>query len=207
MPRSGHLKAQGSVRWPVSAASPARFSARPTTVASRRYAPKVAAINALEPEIAALSDDALRARTDEFRPQIADGADPRRPPRPGLRHRPRGRQAHPRPAPFRRPADRRHGAARGRHRRDEDRRRQDPGRHAAGLSQRARRQGRPRRHRQRLSRQARRRMDGPDLQVPRHDRRRHRPRPRRRAAPRKPTPPTSPTAPTTSSASTICATT
>ena len=48
----------------------------------------------------------------------------------GLRHRARGRQAHPRPAPFRRAADRRHGPARGPHRRDEDRRRQDAGRHA-----------------------------------------------------------------------------
>ena len=37
------------------------------------YRPKVAAINALEPEIAALSDDALRARTDLFRQQIASG--------------------------------------------------------------------------------------------------------------------------------------
>ena len=52
----------------------------------------------------------------------------------------------------------------------------------AGLSQRARRPRRPRRHRQRLPRQARRRVDGPDLQVPRPDRRRHRARPRRRAA-------------------------
>ncbi|MFZ4808431.1 MAG: preprotein translocase subunit SecA [Hyphomicrobiaceae bacterium] len=36
--------------------------------------PKVEAINALEPEIAALSDDALRARTVDFRQQIANGA-------------------------------------------------------------------------------------------------------------------------------------
>ena len=90
--------------------------------------------------------------------------------------------------------------------RDEDRRRQDAGRHAAGLSQRARRPRRPRRHRQRLPRQARRRMDGADLQVPRPDRRRHRARPRRRASARSNTTATSPTAPTTSSASTICAT-
>lgn len=40
----------------------------------KTYAPKVKAINALEPQIAALSDDALRARTDEFRQQIAAGA-------------------------------------------------------------------------------------------------------------------------------------
>ncbi len=37
------------------------------------YGPKVAAINALEPELQALSDDQLRARTAEFRAKIADG--------------------------------------------------------------------------------------------------------------------------------------
>ncbi len=40
----------------------------------KTYKPRVAAINALEPEIAALSDEALRARTEEFRDQIAKGA-------------------------------------------------------------------------------------------------------------------------------------
>ena len=37
------------------------------------YQPRVDAINALEPEIAALSDEALKARTAEFREQLADG--------------------------------------------------------------------------------------------------------------------------------------
>src|SRR5438128_3980033 len=37
------------------------------------YQPRVDAINALEPEIAALSDEALKARTGEFRQQLADG--------------------------------------------------------------------------------------------------------------------------------------
>jgi preprotein translocase subunit SecA len=37
------------------------------------YQPRVDAINALEPEIAALSDEALKARTAEFRTQLADG--------------------------------------------------------------------------------------------------------------------------------------
>lgn len=37
------------------------------------YRPRVAAINALESEVQALSDEALRARTDEFRKQLADG--------------------------------------------------------------------------------------------------------------------------------------
>jgi preprotein translocase subunit SecA len=39
----------------------------------RAYQPRVDAINALEPELAALSDDALRARTDDFKAQLADG--------------------------------------------------------------------------------------------------------------------------------------
>lgn len=40
----------------------------------KSYRARVAAINALEPEIAALSDEALRARTAELRQQIANGA-------------------------------------------------------------------------------------------------------------------------------------
>src|SRR5690606_14201326 len=39
----------------------------------KSYQPRVAAINALEKELEALSDDALRARTDEFRRQLAEG--------------------------------------------------------------------------------------------------------------------------------------
>jgi preprotein translocase subunit SecA len=37
------------------------------------YQPRVDAINALEPEVAALSDEALKARTVEFRKQLAEG--------------------------------------------------------------------------------------------------------------------------------------
>src|SRR5215470_10526774 len=37
------------------------------------YQPRVNAINALEPEVAALSDEALKARTDEFRKELAEG--------------------------------------------------------------------------------------------------------------------------------------
>src|SRR3954467_10267537 len=37
------------------------------------YQTRVNAINALEPELAELSDEALTARTDEFRKQLADG--------------------------------------------------------------------------------------------------------------------------------------
>ncbi len=39
----------------------------------KRYAPKVKAINALEAEVAALSDDDLKARTAQFREQLAQG--------------------------------------------------------------------------------------------------------------------------------------
>ncbi|MDQ0510464.1 preprotein translocase subunit SecA [Ancylobacter amanitiformis] len=40
----------------------------------RGYQPKVAAINALEPELLKLTDEQLRARTVEFRQQLANGA-------------------------------------------------------------------------------------------------------------------------------------
>jgi preprotein translocase subunit SecA len=39
----------------------------------RAYRPRVDAINALEPELEALSDDALRARTADFKKQLAEG--------------------------------------------------------------------------------------------------------------------------------------
>jgi preprotein translocase subunit SecA len=41
----------------------------------KAYAPKVAAINALEPELVALSDDELRARTEKFKADAAAGVD------------------------------------------------------------------------------------------------------------------------------------
>ena len=79
---------------------------------------------------------------------------------------------------------------------------------AAGVPQRADRQGRPPRHGQRLPGRARRRVDGPRPPVPRADRSASilAARCARRAA-RGSTPATSPTARTTSSASTTCATT
>ena len=39
----------------------------------RNYRPRVDAINALEAEVAALSDEALKARSDDFKKQIAEG--------------------------------------------------------------------------------------------------------------------------------------
>jgi preprotein translocase subunit SecA len=41
----------------------------------KKLVPKVEAINALEPEMEALSDEALKAKTDEFRKQLEDGTD------------------------------------------------------------------------------------------------------------------------------------
>ena len=127
----------------------------------KRYQAQVPAINALEPALAALSDEALRGKTEEFRARIAAGtsldeilpeafATVREASKRtlGLRHFDvqmiGGMVLHERPD-----------------RRDEDRRGQDPGRDAAGLPQRHRRQGRARRHRERLPGQARRRVDGP----------------------------------------------
>src|ERR1700757_3841945 len=40
----------------------------------KSYLPRVEQINALEKELEALSDEALRARTDEFKKQLAAGA-------------------------------------------------------------------------------------------------------------------------------------
>ena len=150
----------------------------------RALQPKVDAINALEAEMEALSDEALKARTEEFRKQLADGQNRRRSAGSRLRHGARGVQTCAGHAAFRRPAHRRHDAASRFDRGNADRRGQDAGRHACRLSQCAGGQGRPRRHRQRLSGPARRRMDGQDLQIPRHERRRHRSRRRRRGTPR-----------------------
>ena len=41
---------------------------------NKAYLPKVEAINALEPELSATSDEQIKARTEEFRRQVAEGA-------------------------------------------------------------------------------------------------------------------------------------
>jgi preprotein translocase subunit SecA len=97
----------------------------------RQYYPRVEAINALEPELAKLSDDELRARTVEFRKQVAAGTS-------------LDDLLVPAFATVREAAKRTLGQRHfdvqliggmvlheGAHRRDEDRRRQDAGRHAA----------------------------------------------------------------------------
>ncbi len=110
-------------------------------------------------------------------------------------------------AALRRPVDGRIRPARRQYRRDGHRRRQDAGRHAGRLSQRARRPRRPRRDGQRLPGPPRRRMDEPAVSRPGHDRRRHPVGDGLRPSARRSTAATSPTAPTTSSASTTSATT
>ena len=86
-----------------------------------------------------------------------------------LRARARGGQADDGHAPLRRAADRRHGAARRRDRRDADRRGQDADRDAGGRAQLARRARRPRRDRQRLPGPPRRAVDEADLRRARRD--------------------------------------
>ena len=145
----------------------------------------MAKINALEPEFAKLSDEALRAKTAEFRERLAKGET--------LDDLLVEAFAVVREA-AKRTLGQRHFDVQlkggmvlhaGQDRRDEDRRRQDAGRHPAGLSQRPRGQGRARRHGERLPRPPRRRVDGPHLRLPRPHRRRDRARPDRRAARRR----------------------
>ena len=138
----------------------------------KQYGVVVRQINALEPAISALSDEALQAKTAEFKAPLRAGRDARRAAARGVRRRARGRQARAADAPFRRAADRRHGAAQRQDRRNAHGRGQDARRDAADLSQCARRHRRPPRHRQRLSRAARRGLDGADLSLSRADGRR-----------------------------------
>ena len=110
-----------------------------------------------------LEDAELRTEADELRERARNGEslDDLLPEAFALT--PRGGAADDRPAPLRRPADRRHGAAQRRDRRDEDRRGQDADRDARRLPQHARGRRRPPRHRQRLPGPPRRRVDGADL--------------------------------------------
>ena len=171
-------------------------------------------INALEPELTALSDDDLRPQDRRVprapRPESA-GRRLRRPQRPAdrvVRRRSRGGPPRPRPAPLRRPADGRRRPPLRLDRRDEDRRGQDPRVDPAVYLNALDAARRAPRHRQRLPGQARRRVDGPGPPVPRPHRRASSPRDRRpRGEEGRPTTATSPTAPTPSSASTTCGTT
>ena len=65
-----------------------------------KYRAPVEEMNQLEAEFAALSDADLKAKTAEFRAELAAGKTLGRPPRSGLRRGPRSLQAHPWHAPF-----------------------------------------------------------------------------------------------------------
>ncbi len=138
----------------------------------KEYGAVVRQINAFEPAISAMTDEALKAKTSELKERFTKGEtlDDLLPG--GLRRRTRGRQAGAADAPFRRSADRRDGAAQRQDRGNAHRRRQDARRDASRLSQCAFRQRRAHRHRQRLSGAARRGLDGADLSLPRAHRRR-----------------------------------
>ena len=51
------------------------------------------AVNAIEDDFVAMSDDELQGMTAEFKERLADGRVPRRPDARGVRHRARGGQA------------------------------------------------------------------------------------------------------------------
>ena len=145
---------------------------------------RVPAINALEPSIQILDDDALAAKTVEFRSRLAAGATPGRPAARGVRGGARGVPPGARHAPLRRAAHRRDGAAFRPHRRDAHRRGQDLGGDARGLSQRAGPARRACGDGQRLPGPPRRRGDGPALRLPGPVDRRDRAKPHRRRTPR-----------------------
>jgi preprotein translocase subunit SecA len=75
------------------------------------YQSRVEAINALEPQMEALSDEALRGKTVEFRERLAGGETLDKLLPEAFAVVREGGQALARPAPLRCPADRRHGAA------------------------------------------------------------------------------------------------
>ena len=97
----------------------------------KQYEKRVDRINAWEPELeldsttTSCASSSTRCASAPQQRRVA-----RRPAARDVRARARGRQAHDGHAPLRRPADRRHGAARRHDRRDEDRRGQDADRHA-----------------------------------------------------------------------------
>ena len=148
---------------------PRRFRHRQRPLAEGISAPGAADQRAGAGHAGAVRRRSSRGKTGGVPRAAGRRRDAGRPAAGGFRGGARGGAPGARPAAFRRADDRRHGAARRQDRRDEDRRGQDAGRDAAGLPQRAGRQGRACRHRQRLPGAARRRVDGPGLRLPRHD--------------------------------------
>ena len=138
----------------------------------KQYGAVVRQINALEPQMAALADDALKAKTAQFRERLAQGEtlDALLPEAFAV-----VREASKRTLQMRHFDVQLIGGMALRQRQDRGNahgRRQDARLDAARLSQRAGRQGRAHRHGQRLPRAARRGLDGPDLPLPGPHRRR-----------------------------------
>ena len=150
----------------------------------KRIYPIADKIEALEPQMQALSDEELRGKTAEFKERYQNGEDLDEHAARGLRRGARGRLARAGHEALPRPAHRRHRPPPGPHRGDEDRRGQDPRRRPARLPERHRRRGRPHRHGQRLPRQARQRVDGQGPPLHGAQRGPHSPRPDGRRAPR-----------------------
>ena len=162
--------------------------------------PRVAAINALEPGIKALSDDAIRARVAEIRARVQEGL--KTLPEKIEERRALSREvldpelvevfALVREAAWRAIGQRHYDVQlmggmvlhEGQDLRDADGRGQDARRDARRLAERPVRPRRPPRHRERLPRAPRRRLDGPHLPVPRLLGRLHPARHARRGAPR-----------------------
>jgi hypothetical protein len=102
----------------------------------KTYRRDVEKINALGAPVPGAGRCRLRAKTDEFRQRVAQGATLDESAARSLCRGARSRQAHAEDAPLRRAAGGRHRAAPGQDRRNAHRRRQDADGHAAGLPQR-----------------------------------------------------------------------
>ena len=122
-------------------------------------------IGELEPEMQALSDDALQAKTGEFRQRLDNGESLDDLLIEAFAVVREAGVAGARPAPLRRAADGRRRPPLRLGGRDEDRRGQDARVDPAGLPQRAERQGHAPRHGQRLPGDPRPRVDGPAAHV------------------------------------------
>ena len=116
-------------------------------------------VNAIEEDFVAMSDEELRGQTDDFRARYEKGETPESL-LPEAFATVREASAGPGQAALRRPGDGWRRTPHGQHRRDEDRRGQDPGCNDAVLPQCTDWWRRTHRHSQRLSGQTRLRVDG-----------------------------------------------
>ena len=118
--RIGRSDGAAAVQWPVVSVFGKVLRAGESKKV-RSLAAIVPSINALEPEIQALSDDELADKTVEFRERLDQGEDLNDLLVEAFAVVREAACAHHRPAPLRRPAHGRHGAALRVDRRDEDR--------------------------------------------------------------------------------------